>query len=378
MILQLMANDDVLTKKLKATNLFDSIQTIFEKEELTGDCIVISDEILPYGELQELEFKSEQTVFYMLHSQYDSGLEKAIKTICDSRDIILIPPRLTIEQIINEITYTFNKNITEQSNVITFFSSIGNIGTTSTCLSVAKSLSENTTSKVGVLLLNAWDHGTHQMNYKGEYLDLTKGRIENQALSSKEEFLSLFHMEKEDSLYVLGGNRYTKLERLYTKESINYLISLAKKYFDVVLIDAGCHFDNANMVQALYESDFRLLVVNQQPKATQKFNLIFDEILYPLGYKKTDFLTIINQFIDKPQLPKPKEISDELDILNLATIYSVAEPLYSEIEKKTLYDFQDEVYNASIYNVSKAIINHANLQVVENEINPKKKRWFNR
>lgn len=376
MKLQLMSEDLVLQNELKNTDLFEDVTMIFHKENLDGDCLVISDNHLSYRELQEVDFKPNQTIFYMMQKEYDLGIEKLIKTICDSKDINLIPPHLTVSQIVRSITLYFNENKLEQTNVITFFSTIGNVGTTSTCLSVAKSLSENTTAKVGVLLLNAWDHGTHQLDYRGEYLDTIKGRLKNQVISSKEEFISLFHMVEQESLYVLGGNRYTKLERLYSKDEINYLIELGKKYFDVLLIDSGYHFDNANMVQSLYESDMRFLVINQQPKAIEKFNVLYDELLYPLGYKRTDFLAIVNRFIDKTQFATPKAISNEIDLVSLTTIYEVSDSLFTEVEKKLLYDFEDEVYNDSIYNIVRSIIGHADLEIVENENTAKRKRWF--
>jgi len=346
MILNIMANDDQLYEELKEQHLFDDIKSVFNMDELTDDCIIISDEFLPYKDLQDLKLNENQTAFYMIQSQYGQRLEKSIKILCDSKGIILIPPRLTVNQIVQIIRKNFNESLFEKSNVVAFLSTVSNIGTTSTCLSVARSLEENTKAKVGVLLLNAWDHGTYQLSYKGEYLDDLKVKLHNQVINSKEEFLSYFHMEKENQLYFLGGNRYTKIERLYTKEEINYLINLSKKYFDVVLLDLGSHFDNALMVQGLHESDMRFLIVNQQPKTINRFNLVYDEILYPLNYKKEDFLTVINQFKDKAQLSTPKSIANELDMLNITTIYEVDEPLISEIETKTLYDLQDSVYQA--------------------------------
>jgi len=376
MILNIMANDDQLYEELKEQHLFDDIKSVFNMDELTDDCIIISDEFLPYKDLQDLKLNENQTAFYMIQSQYGQRLEKSIKILCDSKGIILIPPRLTVNQIVQIIRKNFNESLFEKSNVVAFLSTVSNIGTTSTCLSVARSLEENTKAKVGVLLLNAWDHGTYQLSYKGEYLDDLKVKLHNQVINSKEEFLSYFHMEKENQLYFLGGNRYTKIERLYTKEEINYLINLSKKYFDVVLLDLGSHFDNALMVQGLHESDMRFLIVNQQPKTINRFNLVYDEILYPLNYKKEDFLTVINQFKDKAQLSTPKSIANELDMLNITTIYEVDEPLISEIETKTLYDLQDSVYQGSILNIVKSISAHASLQLEVEDTSQKKKRFF--
>ncbi|MGE2624908.1 hypothetical protein ACQH8C_27590, partial [Escherichia coli] len=76
-------------------------------------------------------------------------------------------------------------------------------GTTSTCLSVGKALSQHTNAKVGILLLNAWDSGTDQLNFKGSYMDQVKSKLASKTISSDQEFLSQFHMVNTN-LYILG------------------------------------------------------------------------------------------------------------------------------------------------------------------------------
>lgn len=371
-----MAQDAMLVDALKNTNLFEEVIPVSSNEDLTSDCVIISEELLPYTELHELNFSPNQKVFYMLRNDIELGLEKAVKTICDSKNILFIPPRLTVEQISLIVVDQFNEESEKKgTKAITFFAPISNIGTTSTCLSVAHSLQENTNAKIGVLLINAWDQGTYQLDFKGQYLDVVKSSLANKALNNEDEFLSMFHMEEENSLYILGGNRYTKLERLYTKEEIHYLIELSKKYFDVVLIDAGSHFDNAIMVQALHESDLQFLVMNQQPKAINSFNQIYQEILYPLGYKKTDFMTILNRFIDKPYLVSPKDMFEQFELMVISTIYETENPFFTEIERKSLYQFDDHVYKESILKIVRSISNHAQLEMT-NHNKATRKRWF--
>lgn len=377
MKLILIANNEDLLNILRDSDTFDEVENKFDMNDLDGDCIVISDEYLPYMEINNFTFKNEQTIFYLLNNQYEAGVERNIKAICDSKNINLISSRLTVSQIAKTIINTFNDNVNEISKVIAFFSPVSNIGTTSTTLSVAKALQEQTTAKIGVLLINAWDQGTYQLEYQGRYLDEIKGRLANKAISNKEEFLSMFHMIEKEQLYILGGNRFTKLERLFTIEEINYLIELSKKYFDIILIDSGSHFDNAIMVQALYESDMKFVVLNQQQKTLIRFNQIYDEILYPLGYKKEGFLGIVNRYVDKAQYLNVKNISEFIDVPILTTIFEMDNSFISETEGRILYDYIDPLYKEGISAVAKPIIKYASLPIKEKEEDTKKrKKWF--
>ncbi|WP_170112451.1 hypothetical protein, partial [Heyndrickxia sporothermodurans] len=324
-----------------------------------------------------LQFNNVEKVFFMLSNTYEPKLEKNVKAICDSRDIVLIPSRLMWEQIIELIELSINPSKEKNSNVFTFFSSIGNVGTTSTCLSVGQILQKHTNAKIGVLLLNAWDDGTDQIDYKGSYLDDIKSKLSGQLIQSESEFLSCFHMMEKDSLYILGGNRNTRMERLFTKEEIHYLIQKSKEIFDIVLIDCGCHFDNAVMVQSLMESDLRFLVVNQQSKAIKKFNYIYNDVLYPLGYKHSDFLMVINQYQDEVYLPSSKEINKEINVPMITAIERNQYGILSEQEQKILISYNDELYRESIIIIAKSISSKVNIDFIQGE-EKKKKRYFGR
>jgi hypothetical protein len=355
------------------SDLFDKIIQINSLEKATEDYLFISE--IPYEELSTYDFSSFKKVFYKPLGHYDPSLETNVKAICDSRDIIFIPSRLVNEQIVGLIEKTISPLKEKNSNAFTFFSTIGNIGTTSTCLSVGKALGQCTNAKVGVLLLNAWDDGTDQiMDYKGSYLDEIKNKLNGQLINSDNELLSLFHMMEKDRLYVIGGNRSTRMERLFTKEEIHYLIQKAKRVFDIVLIDSGSHFDNSIMVQALTESHLKFLVINQQAKAIKKFNLIYNDVLYPLGYKSSDFLMVINQFEDESHLPSSKNINKDIDVPMLTIIEKTKYGLLSEQEQKSLFEYTDSLYQESINIIAKSISADMNIEFVQYE--KKKKSLF--
>lgn len=273
---------------------------------------------------------------------------KIIKPFCDGHGFQMLSSELLDEQIAEVINESITPDEIEKKKVYSFFSSVSNIGTTSTAFSVAKSLAANTDMRVGVLVLNAWDSGEDYQNYSGRYLDELKGALLNQIYEEDKAFLNIFHEEQKDTLYYLLGNRNTKLERLYTKEEVAYLINRSKRIFDAVLIDAGSHFDNANMLQSLYSSDYRFLVMNQQLKARRKWKEIFQDILKPIGFENTDFMLVINDFKNENMMTKAKELNQVLQIPLLTTIRHTKHGYLSEIEKKTLYEYDDTHYKESI------------------------------
>lgn len=382
MNLFVMSSDETLIKQLKVQEPFSSVIVVHDLKELLSieneSIVLISDRHLSLNELTTVEFPSGVKVFFMIQNDvYSPNQLKTAKAICESRGIDLIPPKHTVNQIIEKILVTLNPVIVRENNVISFFSSIGNSGTTSTCLSVASALTEHSKAKVGVLLLNAWDCGTDQIKYKGSFLDDIKSKLSGKLIESEQEFLSLFHMEKQNSFYILGGNRNTRLERLFTKEEIQYLIELSKTHFDIVLIDAGSHFDNSNIVQSLSESDLKLLVINQQMKAIKKFNQNYKNVLHPIGYEKSDFLLIINEYEDKPIYPTTKQIHNEVSIPMLTAVPKSAFGKVSELEERILFSFDDQQYKESIFIVAKTIASFLNIGLTIDDKKTKRSlfRW---
>ncbi|MCM3032961.1 MULTISPECIES: hypothetical protein [Bacilli] len=347
-------------------------------EESSQDILVVGDDVLEYTELSTLPKNKYNYIFYVLTNDYEPGLEKAIKAVCDSYGFVMVSSKLTTNQVIDEIQKTVSPvNTSVNSNVVSFFSVVPNIGTTSTTLSVAKAIASKTQAKVGVLVLNAWDDGTDQLEYKGNYLDDIKSKLQNHMFSKnskgEQEFLTNFHMEIKERLYILGGNRNTRMQRLYTKDEIYYLIELSKEAFDIVLIDAGSHFDNAGMVQSLKESDMKFLIVNQQRKCLKKFQEVNEDILYPLGFKKSDFLMIVNQYREQMLLPTSKDIFHEINVPLITTIEELKNGLTAEVNQKTLYEFNDISYNESIDSLLRTISANCSIEIIEST--EKKRKW---
>ncbi|MGP4074175.1 hypothetical protein ACTWQB_16860, partial [Piscibacillus sp. B03] len=137
--------------------------------------------------------------------------------------------------------------------------------------------------------------------------------------------------------------------------------------FDIVLVDAGCHFDNANMVQSLYSSDYRFLLMNQQIKSQRKWKETFRNILKPIGFTEEDFMMILNQYDTTGALPKQKDIHQQLQIPVLISIPLVKQGWETEMNKQTLYEQENIRYQESIDIVARTIASNADLSFGEIE-----------
>lgn len=346
--------------------------TVVDRVPNISDVLVIDEKELSPEELVQVNLENHHYVFYRITNPNTSYAQ--IKALYGSRGIYILSEYLTGEQIIETVKETVNPHKrTSMDNVVTFFSTNSNIGTTSTTLSVGKALAEGSDLKVGVLLLNAWDAGTDTFEHDGNHLDDIKGRLSSQSIMTNEEFFSMFHMEDKDRLYILAGNRNTKLERLYSKEEISYLIDKAKSHFDVVVIDAGSHFDNANIIQSLYQSDLRILMSNQQVKTQRRFQQLYKDVLNPLGFSATnDFLMVLNNYSDEAYLNDSKIIQRESGVRNLTHIPHNPNGMIAEMEKHILYTYNEPAYREAIRIIAFAIGNSFDLDIEFEETGKRK------
>lgn len=361
-------NDELIDSLKKAFDEVNVYQTL-DNADKKADILIMTNSFVPYYTLSDYQnIFSDYKHLFFVYDDLNHEIEKNVQAICSGYSIKLLSGYLNADQIVDEVLYTISPKPDELKRVFTFFSSSANVGTTSTVYSVAQALSDYTDAKIGLLMLNAWDSGIDFMQYDGSYLDELKPNLFSKVYESDENFLSAFAELEKDSLYVLAGNRNPKLERLFTKKEIQYVIERAKKLFDIVLIDAGSHFDNANMVQALYSSDYRYVVINQQEKTKRKWKETFDQILNPIGFKHEDFMFIVNQYKGNSAFTKTKEFHQEFNIPVLVTINDSRNGWLAEFEKKPLYDFEETSYLAAIDVIAKTIAMHSQQEFKERDL----------
>ena len=338
--------------------------------------VFIDGETVSYRDLNDCRsMYPDIPIFFRMYGITNQAYMKNIQTICKALEIEPIREYLTVEQVIQVITSKLFESQSQVTNrIVSFFGTHSGAGVSTTVLNVAKVLAGKVEEKVLVLSLNPWDMSDYFLNYKGKYLNDVKVDLKTGSLTEQKLMDAVC---KYKGFYHLAGNRDIKLQRFYQTEEIAELIKVAQACFDIILIDAGPHFDNANYAQAYIQSELKFLVTDQTEKGYRGYwPYIFTQLLEPIGATANEFILLLNHFKPDPALISEKDIQAELDMTLLTTIPDIGTLGSIGIrQKQLLYDLADETYRGSIETIAHSIQGRANLTIkksVLDEMNKKK------
>lgn len=361
MNLLLIAYDDELTKSIHVSRLFAKIevwQDVHEVKNIVSanyQVVLISDRIVDFELLPYMREKfKNQTLFYLLNRS-SLRISQQIEPVAHAQDINIIYPTQTNTQIIRHMESILKpEENADKYRVVAFYGTHPQVGVTSTVMSIASRLGILTGTKIGVLGLNPWNPGDYFFRYNGNYLDELSTQLANKILTPSQLLSS---MGICNSFHYLAGNRSIKKQFKYYVEEVLFLIELAKEVFDLVLIDAGAHFDNAMSLQALSNSDVNFLITNQQGWGHRFWTYSFEQIIEPLGFRKSDFLLIINKYQQSAQLLTAKQIAQEYGLPLVRYIADLGHlGISAEREKLLLLDYNDPEYDKDIYSLAQTLI----------------------
>lgn len=161
MKVKLVSNNVDLLEPLRGLGYFEEVtlSDILE-EALEADILIISSILIGHNMLSDMygryaqQLKSKK-LFYMLTDNEGDSPNDLIAHICEARDITVIPPKMTINQIIEHLTHTLFPDMgRKNSKVVAFFGAAGDVGTSMVSQSVAEILAQNTEYKIGLYILN--------------------------------------------------------------------------------------------------------------------------------------------------------------------------------------------------------------------------------
>ncbi|MGD9678946.1 MAG: hypothetical protein AB7V16_11450 [Vulcanibacillus sp.] len=327
---------------------FNIFNKLSELENTDLDVVVISDKLVSFNDLINYDVNIKY-VFYLVSNE---NYTKSYTDVLTSKGYIYVPPKLTTRQIIENITSKLLQNVKSvNNNVICFFGADNKVGTTMISYSVAEKIAED--KKLNVLLLfldgkQGCDY-TQNVNFYGS-LDNMKIKLFNRILSISELKETAVNV---GTLSVLKGTSSLTDRRHYHPEHIEYLIDLASKYYDVIIIDAGSNIELGMTIGALNASSLKFLISDQNEKTITNFNYINDQALLKLDIK--DFLLIVNKCIDNPYLLQPNQISTLLNSPLFCTINYEEVFWQSDKEKKSLIKYNKDNFNKSINKITSLI-----------------------
>ena len=305
----LICNDIQLYNSFSASELFNSVKIGSELDlDTKYDCLIISDRILGYDDLtNKLPHIDAENIFYLLSDSRSESRINSIKYVLMSKNIFVVPPRLTDRQIIDRVCQKLDIDRLMTNNAITFFGADSKVGTTMTAQAAAEVLAAETVLKIGFLNLS----GQPSFNYipgniEGFGMDQIKTKIFNFVLS-EEELKSA--MVQKGKLHILPSVKILSDLRYYKPRHVEYLINLATGIFDIVIADAGSYPNSGLFIGALNATKFRYMVTTQQESCKSAFEMTRDQVLNVLDIDTSEIMLIINRYSEL--MPNNYKLADE-------------------------------------------------------------------
>lgn len=364
----------IITRNSKYKELFDKQEEVticlvwdgVKEATIELSAIVLDGDLYDIHQLSNLRDKYPDTpVFYKPTSINSDVIMKTLTRLCAAHKVKMLSEYNTWEQTVQEILNQLTDRESFLSKrLIGFFGSHSGAGVSTTVLNVGRSLSKRVEEKVLVLSLNSWDPADYFYDYKGHYLNDLKIDLKTQNLSPArlQEAVS-----KHESFYHLAGNRDIKMQRFYQPHEIQHLIKVANEIFDVILIDAGTHFDTAPTIQSYLSSNLKFLVATQEEKGYRGyFPYVYQQLIEPIGGKSEDFMLVVNRFQPANTLITEKALEEELDMTRVVTIPDMGElGTIASAQKRLLYDSNESLYTKNIDLLSNIIISECRLKEKE-------------
>ncbi|MFT9495740.1 MULTISPECIES: hypothetical protein [Bacillota] len=358
-------------EEIKTALLWDEIK------EATIDiqAILLDGETFDIHQLSLLRERfPEELVYYKPQTLNSDLITRNLSRLCAAHKVKVLNEYATDEQAVEEIIgHITNKDDYLAKRIVSFFGTHSGAGVSTTVLNLARSLSQRIEEKVLVLSLNSWDPADYFYHYNGQYLNDLKVDLKTHNLTPARLSEAVAYHQ---SFYHLGGNRDIKMQRFYQPSEIEHLIKTAQQLFDVILIDAGTHFDTAPTVQAYLSSNLRFLVTNQEEKGYRGyFPYVFQQLIEPSGGKSDDFMLVINRFQPANTLINEKALEEELSMTKVATLPDMGDlGAMAAYQKKLLYDLSDSFYTKNLDLLSNLIISECKLTEKEIVVEERKEK----
>lgn len=343
------------------------------------DAILLVGDVINYNDIKIFrEMFPELPIMYRVTGITDMKMIKNVETICAAYKVHTLYEYMTYNQITNDVLqHIFGATQQRKSNVIAFFGTHSGSGVSTTTMNTGKLLSECIHNKVLILSLNAWDPSDYFLSYEGKYLDDIRIELKNN-MFTEDSLMQAVHAYS-DNLYHLAGNRNIKLQRYYKENEIEQLLEVAKSCFDVVLVDAGSHFDNAAYAQTYITSDFKFLVTTQEEKGYLSYwPHIYNQLIKPLNRSKNEYMLLINRYDPDMSLIKDSSLQEQMGMSLLTTIPN--QGIFGQIsvtQKKLLIDVVEGKYKDTIQIIVNSIVNRTFLKTKDGiDFTTKKKKIF--
>ncbi len=373
MKLHVISDDIELINELK--NIVGIQVKSIDKSKLNdseADILVVSNEIIDIKMLLSIKTIEAKT-FYLSKIKDNEALESIDSKLLLLKNIVIVPPKRTVQQIQEFILSNIYKVETE-NNVFTFFGADSKVGVTSIAQLVSTNIAKRNRDKSVLLLFldgqTGFDWIEDKRNVSTCLADIQVA-LKNNFLDSnslKDNCLRVL-----PNLYMLKGEIRIDENVCYSEHEINSLINLCRETFDFIIIDAGntMNLSLRMTYSALINSGSNnMLVTDQLLKSYEMYKKGKSQILDDLKIEKFNML-ILNKYMHNSLVFKKEEIVNNYDIAVL-TILPYLDYYYQAVADKNLSLFEnDKVYLDGILTIVRLIESKRGINKEE-----KKRSWF--
>lgn len=298
MKLQLFSENRNLLQSLQNSGKFVVTPIKDSKQIHEPDVLLLDGELVQIEECQLLsaEIKVGVLVFYIMTAQMMRYDMQEIQE--HTPNVVFLPPRLTVNQITEQVILTSHKDVySADRNIHVFFGADSKVGTTITATACAEVIAEHSNARVGLILLGS--NPVHYINAKqvNGGIDSIKIKLFNDILT-EEDLIKACLQTKSDNLKVLFGPSNIPDLRYYHPEQAEILLTLASKCFDIVIVDAGCNVDRGLTLGAIRMAQRKYLVTTQQQNAKDRFSRTADQVFKMLQLDVKQFSCILNKKVE--------------------------------------------------------------------------------
>ncbi|GFZ78496.1 hypothetical protein GCM10008018_24970 [Paenibacillus marchantiophytorum] len=235
--------------------------------------VIISDRELDYSHLEVYledlqQQNTELRIMVMLSNYHDALINDKYVKMCKLMRLDYIQPGRSTAVIADDIRAWVDGAGGDQANtqprgkLLTFVGSTPNIGTTLASFGVAYSLALETSKKVGYLCLNLKSSKLHRYLGREEHvftLDGLRAELKAQSLTPDRLLQVCDKPKGGHGLHVLYGNMLREQAEFFSPSEIVHLLRVARRSFDICIIEVNAYWDNAATVCGLLEADSRIV-----------------------------------------------------------------------------------------------------------------------
>jgi septum formation inhibitor-activating ATPase MinD len=335
----LITNDIELYNIFLNSKLFDEVN-IASSLDLKQDYkyLIVSDRICNINELvgaAEKGLKAEKTAYLMSSGKSSQSSYTALAALLKSQGINVFPPRLTGSQILTKFCDLINLQQRKINNVTVFFGADSKVGTTTTALGVAENLAAQGEGSVAFLNLSGHISFSHIDSSENKGMDSIRSKVFNKILSELELQDAMIQDREIKDLYILPSCNSLIDFRYYQTDHIEYIVAMASRIFDAVIVDAGWYPSNAFLFGALNTTPNRYMVTTQQQSSLSTHLLIKHQALDEYGItsksSKKDSPNSIMLVVNRCSDAFSSNIVNGYDM-----VFAISLPKLPESEKRTL------------------------------------------